>query len=250
MHLTSLGYEVDGVSYCGMLADGSDGVRVPGILLAHEGGGFLTDHPKERAEMIARLGFVVFALDLFGDPRPSLDRAREIVKQLRADRPALRARVTAAFELLKRQSHVDPARIGAVGYCFGGTALLELARSGAAVACTVGLHAGLTTAGPDEARKICGKVLVCQGTADPVVTAEQRDAFAREMTLAGVDWQMHLYGGVGHSFTNLAIDAWHIPGFAYDAAADRRSFHAMRDLFDETLAQRPAAPSSSSKRVR
>jgi dienelactone hydrolase len=78
-------------------------------------------------------------------------------------------------------------------------------------------------------------VLVCQGSADPIITAEQRDAFTREMSSAEVDWQMHLYGGVGHSFTNRAIDAWNIPGFSYDATADRRSFRAMCDLFNETL---------------
>jgi dienelactone hydrolase len=114
-------------------------------------------------------------------------------------------------------------------------AVLELARSGAAVACTIGFHAGLSTSAPDDAKSIRGKVLVCQGNEDPINTAEQREAFAREMTNAGVDWQMHLYGGVGHSFTNREIDEWKISGFSYDAAADLRSFLAMRELFNETL---------------
>jgi dienelactone hydrolase len=235
MQVQVLSYQIDGKTFTGFLADGSNGKTAPGVLVAHEGGGFLTDHAQERAQMIAQLGYVAFALDLFGDPRPTLDEAKAIVQQLRSHIPSLRARVSAAFELLKQRANVDRERIGAVGYCFGGAAVLELARSGAAVACTVGFHASLSTLTPGDAKAIRGKVLVCQGNADPIITAEQRDAFTKEMTSAGVDWQMHLYGGVGHSFTNRAIDEWQIPGFAYNAAADRRSFRAMRDLFDETF---------------
>jgi dienelactone hydrolase len=191
--------------------------------------------------MLAELGYVAFALDLFGDPRPTLDEAKTIVRQLRSDLPTLRARVNTALELLKQQPDVDVGRIAAIGFCFGGTAVLELARSGADVACTVGFHAGLSTSAPDDARAIRGKVLVCQGGQDPIITAEQRDTFAAEMTRAGVDWQMHLYGGVGHSFTNRHIDSWNLPGFAYDAAADQRSWRAMRELFNEVF-QTPHAP--------
>jgi dienelactone hydrolase len=233
--LQSVTYHIADKRFTGFLADGSGGRKSPGILVAHEGGGFLTEHPKERAEMLSRLGFVAFALDLFGDPRPSLEEAKAIVQELRSNLPLLRARVGAALDLLIRHPGVDRARIGAIGFCFGGTAVLELARSGADVACTVGFHAGLATSSPQDARSIRGKVLVCQGNEDPVITATQRDAFAAEMSGAGVDWQMHLYGGVGHSFTNRYIDAWNIPGFAYHASADRRSWRAMRELFDEVF---------------
>jgi dienelactone hydrolase len=233
--LQSVTYYIGDKRFAGFLADGSGGRKSPGILVAHEGGGFLTEHPRERAEMLARLGFVAFALDLYGDPRPSLDEAKAIVQELRSDLPMLRARVQAAHDLLIRHPAVDPARIGAIGFCFGGTAVLELARSGADVAVTVGFHAGLMTSAPQDARAIRGKVLVCQGNEDPVITAKQREAFAAEMSAAGVDWQMHLYGGVGHSFTNRYIDAWNIPGFAYHEAADRRSWRAMRELFDEVF---------------
>lgn len=234
MTLQAITYEAGGRSFTGYLADGSGGRRVPGILVAHEGGG-LTDHVKARALMLADLGYVAFAMDLFGETDLSLERAKAIVQALRADVPALRGRADAALQLLKAHPGVDATRLAAIGFCFGGTAMLELARGGAELACLVGFHPGLTTSTPEEARAIRGKLLMCLGASDPVVTAAERDAFAAEMTAAQVDWQMHLYGGVGHSFTNREIDAWNIPGFAYDAVADRRSWLAMRHALDETL---------------
>jgi dienelactone hydrolase len=233
--LQAITYQVGGLNFKGYLADGSGGTSVPGVLVAHEGGGFLTDHSLERAQMLADLGYVAFALDLFGEPRPNVDQAKAIVRELRADPPMLQARVSAALDLLRRQANVDPRRLAAIGFCFGGTAVLELARSGAELACTVGFHAGLGTSAPASPNRIRGKVLVCLGSQDPIVSAEQRDAFAAEMSAAAVDWQMHLYGGVGHSFTNREIDNWKIPGFAYHSAADRRSWAAMRALLDEVL---------------
>jgi dienelactone hydrolase len=149
--------------------------------------------------------------------------------------PTLRARATTALDLLRKQSAVANTRIAAIGFCFGGTTVLELARSGADLACTVGFHAGLTTTAPAQRGAIRGRVLVCQGADDPVITAEHRREFAAEMTHAGVDWQMHVYGGVGHSFTNPEIDKWKLPGFNYDARADRRSWQAMRALLEESF---------------
>lgn len=234
MDLQAISYDVDGRSFTGYLADGSGGRSVPGIVVAHEGGG-LTKHPKERALMLADLGYVAFAMDIFGQSVETVEQAKSFVRALNADLPTLRRRANAALDLLKAQPRVDAGRMAAIGFCFGGTTVLELARSGADVACVVGFHAGLATSAPADARTIRGKVLVCQGTDDPIITAEQRAAFAAEMTAGQVDWQMHLYGGVGHSFTNREIDAWNFPGFAYDAVADRRSWLAMRNLFDETF---------------
>jgi dienelactone hydrolase len=236
MTLRALSYRIGSETYTGYVADGSGGRKVPGVLVAHEGGGFLTEHAKDRARMVAELGYVAFALDLFGDPRPALDEARKIVQQLRNDLPILRARATTALDLLRQQPNVDVSRIAAIGFCFGGTTVLELARSGADVRCIVGFHAGLTTTAPARPGTIRGKVLVCQGADDPIVTAEHRSAFAAEMTQAGVDWQMHVYGGVGHSFTNPEIDKWNLAGFTYDSRADRRSWLAMRALLEESFA--------------
>jgi dienelactone hydrolase len=227
-------YESGGRTFTGYLVDGSTQKTAPGILVAHEGGG-LTDHAKQRARMLAKIGYVAFAMDIFGEPPPSLDRARQLVATLRADLPELRARGRAALDVLRGHPRIDSRRLAAIGFCFGGTAVLELARDGAELACTVGFHAGLDTTRPEDAPNIAGKVLVCLGADDPIVTAAQRAAFAAEMSSGGVDWQMHLYGGVGHSFTNRDIDSFGFAGFRYDARADARSWAAMRALFGETF---------------
>jgi dienelactone hydrolase len=232
--LQPIEYDVGGLAFTGYLADGSRGRRAPGILVAHEGGG-LTEHPKERAQMLAGLGYVAFAMDIFGAANPSLEEAKAIVRALRADLPALRLRGRKAMEVLLAHPRVEPARTAAVGFCFGGTTVLELARSGAALAGVVGFHAGLTTTAPEDARAIRGRVLVCLGADDPIVDEAQRRAFCAEMTAGEVDWQMIVYGGVGHSFTNRFIDAFQFPGFAYHAVADKRSWQAMRDFLDEVL---------------
>jgi len=237
MTLQPLSYRIGTGTYTGYVADGSGGRRVPGVLVAHEGGGFLTEHAKDRARMVAELGYVAFALDVFGDPRPTLDQARQMVQQLRNDLPTLRARANSALDLLRQQVNVDGTRLAAIGFCFGGTTVLELARGGADIACTVGFHAGLATSAPAQPGVIRGKVLVCQGADDPIITAEHRSDFATEMNRAGVDWQMHVYGGVGHSFTNPEIGRWNLPGFAYDERADRRSWLAMRALLEEAFRQ-------------
>ncbi|MDB5698712.1 MAG: hypothetical protein JWN69_1516, partial [Alphaproteobacteria bacterium] len=130
---------------------------------------------------------------------------------------------------------VEAARIAAIGYCFGGFASLELARGGADVAAVVGFHSGLPIDRPEDAWNIKGKVLILNGTADPVVPPEKRLAFETQMNAAGVDWQMHLYGGIQHSFTMQGVEKLGLPGMAYDKNADARSWRAMLDFFAETI---------------
>lgn len=236
--LVPIGYEGgDGTPLTGYLADGSGGRPAPGVLVAHEGGG-LGRHTKERSARLAELGYVAFALDYYGEEDPPLDRAMALGKALRGDPSRFRARLAAGLEILVAQPNVDPGRLAGIGYCMGGAAVIELARMGAPFRAVVGFHSGFAPGTPEENSAIRGKLLLCHGAEDPIVTAVQRDAFLAEATAAGIDWQLHLYGGIGHSFTNPDIDALGLPGFAYDEAADRRSWAAMLTLFEETL-ERP-----------
>lgn len=235
MALRPIDYRAGEMRLKGYLADGAGGAKAAGVLVAHEGGG-LGRHTKERALRLAELGHVAFALDYYGEEAPPLERAMELGKALREDRPQLRARMAAALEVLTAQPAVDPARLLGIGYCMGGAAMIELARTGAPLAGIVGFHSGFLPGTPAENRAIRGRLLLCHGADDPVVGQAQRDAFCAELSEAGIDWQLHLYGGVGHSFTNADIDALGLPGFAYHEAADRRSWQAMRDFFQEVLA--------------
>lgn len=227
-------YTVGGRAFTGYLYDGSEGAIVPGILVAHEGGG-MTGHPRERAQMLAEAGYVAFAMDTFGEAITGREHAMQTIMGLMGDLPTLRARGEAALDVLRAHAQVDAARLGAIGFCFGGTTVLELARGGADLRCVIGFHSGLNTTAPQDAANIRAKVLVCIGAADPIIPAVQRDAFVAEMEAGKVDWQMLLLGGVGHSFTNREVDAMNAPGFRYDAAADARAWAAMHDLFDESF---------------
>jgi dienelactone hydrolase len=234
MDLQPIDYQVNGKPYTGFLADGSNGRKVPGILVAHEGGG-MTQHPKDRALMLAELGYVAFAMDTFGEPVTEMSVGQRIMRGLMADPAEFHARIDAALAIVRSHPNVDAKRLAAIGFCFGGTTVLELAKTGGEVACVVAFHPGLTPVSTAKAGAVKARVLACIGVDDPIVPAEQREAFVAEMSAAGVDWQMLLLGGVGHSFTNPLIDALNFPGFKYDATADRRSWAAMRELFDETL---------------
>ncbi|HEX8240664.1 MAG TPA: dienelactone hydrolase family protein [Allosphingosinicella sp.] len=235
IELVPIRYEAgDGVALTGYVADGSGGRPAPGVLVAHEGGG-LGRHTKERARRLGELGYLAFALDYYGEEDPPLERAMALGKALRGDRPLFLSRLAAGLAVLTAQANVDRARLAGIGYCMGGAAVIELARTGAPFVALVGFHSGFVPGTPEENEAIKGKLLLCHGADDPIVTAAQRDAFLAEATAARIDWQLHLYGGVGHSFTNPDIDAHGLPGFAYDEAADRRSWAAMLNLFDEVL---------------
>jgi dienelactone hydrolase len=234
MHTQDIEYRIDGKQFVGYLADGSNGRRTAGVLVAHEGGG-MTGHPKERARMLAQLGYVALAMDTFGEPITSREQAMAVIGALSNDLATLRKRGRTALDLLKAQANVDPSRTAAIGFCFGGTTVLELARSGADVGCVVGFHSGLTTIAPQDARNIRCKVMVCLGADDPIIPAEHRNAFIDEMRAGGVDYQMLVYGNAGHSFTNREVDAMNLPGFAYHASTDKRSWQAMRNFFDEVI---------------
>lgn len=237
MKTQDIEYHADGARLVGYLAvdDAKAGAR-PGIIVAHEGGG-LTDHAKNSARRLAEAGYIAFALDYYGDGKPLTDM-NEVMPRLSvwmADPAGIRVRAHAALDVLTAQPETDTSRLAAIGYCFGGTTVLEMARAGEPLRAVVGFHAGLASAKPAQAGAVKAKVLAQIGADDPIVPPEQRLAFEQEMTAAKADWRMLLYGGVGHSFTNPGVNALGRPGFEYDKSADERSWRAMLDLFDEVF---------------
>ncbi len=235
MKFEEIAYSADGADMIGYMVTPTGGATGPAVLVSHEGPGH-TDHVHIRSRRLAALGYQVFALDYHGGGKAlPMEEARPRIMAWWADPTGIRLRAKAALDILTAQPGVDAARVAAIGYCFGGSTSLELARAGERIAAVVGFHAGLQTSRPQDAANIKGKVLVCIGAADPLVPPEQRTAFEKEMTEAKVDWRMELYGGVGHSFTNPDADSFNMPGIAYDGPTDRRSWRAMIDLFGETI---------------
>jgi dienelactone hydrolase len=215
----------------------------PGVVVIHDWMG-LSDFTRGRADALARMGYAALAADIYGKgvrPAGPAD-AKELAGRYKGDRPLLRARGRAALDFLAAQPQADAARLAAMGYCFGGTAALELARSGAPLAGVVSFHGGLDTPDPSDAKRIRGKVLALHGADDPHVTADQVAAFEKEMRDAGVDWQLTKYGGAVHAFAVPSAGTDTAKGAAYNAAADRRSWQAMKDFFAEIFQPVAASP--------
>jgi dienelactone hydrolase len=220
-----------------LLSDEFRAGRRPGVVLFPDARG-IGDHAIESASRLAALGFVVLAADLYGGGTTARDipHARELMGRLRADVVRWRARAEAARQALAQQNNADPMNIAAIGYCFGGTTALELARNGAPLRAVVSFHGGLASPRPDDNSNIKAKLLVCHGAADTLVPMTQLAAFEREMRQTAVDWQVQVYGGAGHGFTNPEADGAGVPELAYHAAADQRSWRAMLGLFEEVFA--------------
>lgn len=235
MKIETIAYSADGADMIGTLALPDGGGTHPAVLVCHEGPG-MSDHARDVAKRLAGLGYVAFAMDYHGGGVAlPMAEVRGRIGQWMADPTGIRARAAAGLAILTGRPETDTSKVAAIGYCFGGTTSLELARSGADLKAVVGFHSGLATARPQDAVNIKGKVLALIGAADPLIPAEQRTAFEAEMSAAKVDWRINVYGGVGHSFTNPQADAYNMPGIAYDAATDKRSWTAMMDLFAETI---------------
>jgi dienelactone hydrolase len=234
MRIEDIEYTAGGLDLIGHLAidDTQPGSR-PAVLVCHGGFG-LDDHAKGRTERLAGLGYAAFALDYHGGGKHlDQDEVRARMEPLMGDPDMIREFASAGLSILLAQQEADPARVAAIGYCFGGTMALELARSGAEVAVVVGFHSGLATQRPARAGEVKAGILVCIGADDPVVPPEQRLAFEQEMRAAEVDWRINLYGGAMHSFTNPNAGLSRLPGLAYHRSTDERSWRAMLDFFDE-----------------
>lgn len=208
----------------------------PAVLVCHQWMG-LTDYEEKRASMLAEMGYVVFALDIYGKGVRPTDRgaAAELAGKYKGDRALLRSRAAAGLKVLQESPSVDAEKIAVVGYCFGGTTALELARSGANIAAVVSFHGGLSTPDPELAKQIKAKILVLHGAADPHVPADEVLAFGKEMNAAGVDWQLFAYGGAVHGFSQWHAGSDPSSGVAYDKRADERSWQAMQVFFAEVL---------------
>lgn len=234
LHSESVEYKQGDTTLEGYVAydDSVKGPR-PGVLVVHDWSG-CDSYAKMRADMLAKLGYVAFAADIYGKGiRPKVpDEAMAQVKKYKGDRTLLRARANAALSALKKREECDPKRVAAIGYCFGGTTVLELARSGADIAGIVTFHGGLDTPTRDGNNIKC-KVLICHGADDPNVPARDVAALQDELRAAGVDWQMIYYSGAVHAFTRPDAGSDNSKGVAYNEKADKRSWEAMKQFFAE-----------------
>lgn len=231
-------YKVGEETFKGVVVfDDAVAEKRPGVLVCHEWWG-CNDFAKQRATKLAEEGYVAFALDMYGEGKVVGDAkaAGELAGKLYSDPKRLRSIATAGLKVLTDRKDVDGTRIGAIGFCMGGTIALELARTGADVKSVVTFHTStLTAKDPAENKNIKAKVLVCDGAADTFLKPDERGNFGKQMTEAGVDWQMVSYGGAVHAFTNKDADTYKIPGVKYDEKAEKRSWLLMMSHFKETL---------------
>lgn len=233
----SVEYQAGEVTCEGYLAfdDATTGDR-PGVLVVHDWMG-LSDHTRGVCDELAKLGYVAFAADIYGKGvRPASPKeAGAQAGQYKKNRPLLRARAAAGLAQLQGSPHVEKGKIAAIGYCFGGTTALELARSGADLAAVVSFHGGLDSLTPADAKNIKAHVLVLHGADDPTMKKEDVEAFQEEMRAGGVDWEMIYYGDAVHAFTEERAGRDKSRGVAYNEKAAKRSWQAMRDFFGEIL---------------
>jgi len=240
MHQQLVDYHQGGAVLQGYLAydDSFPGLR-PAVLVFHHWMG-IDQYIKDRTDQLARMGYVAFAGDIYGKgvrPANSTEAAAQSGKY-RADRPLMRKRAQAALDTLRLIPRVDVKRIAAIGYCFGGGVALELARSGADIAGVASFHGTLDTPHPEDAKNIKAKILVMQGTDDPVAPIKAIGDLEDEMRGGGVDYQINLYGGAVHSFTQPMAGNDPKTGNAYNPEADRRSWQAMKYFFAELFGPR------------
>jgi dienelactone hydrolase len=234
IHTETVEYKQGGTTLEGFLAyDDSISSKRPGVLVVHQWFG-LTDYEKHRATMLAQLGYVAFCADIYGkDSRPkNVQDAGAQAGKYKSDRALLRSRVNAALDVLKKNDLVDMKRVAAIGYCFGGTTVIELARSGAELNGVVSFHGGLDSPTPSDGKNIKCKVLALAGADDPFQKPDDLTAFESEMRDNKVDWQIIFYGGAVHAFTQ-PDPGFVNPGAKYNEKADKRSWEAMKTFFAE-----------------
>lgn len=233
-------YSTDSTSMKGFLVyDGDLQGKRPGVVVVHEWWGN-NEYSRNRARMLAKLGYVAFALDMYGNgkqasnPKDAGKYAAEVFSNVKK----AEARFSAAYNLLKNQEQTDPEKIGAIGYCFGGSVVLHMARTGMDLKAIVSFHGGLQPITPAKPNTIKSHLLICTGDADEFVPEEQREAFKKEMDDAGVNYEMVVYPDAKHAFTNPGSDEngkkFNLP-IGYNESADKESWEKMKDFFKTYL---------------
>ncbi|HVK10259.1 MAG TPA: dienelactone hydrolase family protein [Gemmataceae bacterium] len=226
-------YEHGGTKFIGYLAfDDAVAEKRPGVLVVHEWWG-LDDHAKKRAAQLAELGYVAFCPDMYGDGKVTEHpkEAGKMAQTVRMNVKDWQERAAAGLKVLASQTQVDATNLAAIGYCFGGSTCLQLAYTGAALKAVVTFHAALPAPTPEQAKAIKPKIIVCHGADDKFIPQDAIDKFRAALDAAKVDYKFESYPGAVHSFTVKEADAKKIEGMAYNEAADKRSWQAMRDLF-------------------
>jgi dienelactone hydrolase len=228
-------YQHEGVELEGFLAydDAVEGKR-PAVLIVHEWWG-LNDYVRKRAEQLAGLGYVAFAVDMYGKGKVTEHpkEASEWAQQIRSNIQLWQQRASAGLEALKKEQRVDPNRIAAIGYCFGGSTVQQLAYTGADIKGIVSFHGSLVAPTEEQAKRTTAKIMICDGASDPMIKPADQQEYIAAMERSGLDWLMVIYGGARHSFTNPDADKLGMEALKYNKAADQRSWAHMRDFFNE-----------------
>jgi dienelactone hydrolase len=219
----------------GVLAwdDAREGKR-PGILVVHEWWG-LDDYTRTRVKQLAALGYVALAVDMYGKGKMTThaDEAKEWMQQTTANVEMWQARAREGLRVLQADPRVDPTRLAAIGYCFGGATVMQMVYGGAPVKGVVSFHGSLPLPPSSQTINRSAKILIAHGEADPFLTPDHTAKFTMALDGAGLDWQMVIYGGAQHSFTNPSANQYGMKGVQYQERADRRSWEHMKLFFDE-----------------
>ena len=231
----TISYQHDDVNLEGFLAyDDSIKGKRPAVLVVHEWWG-LDDYARSRVEQLAGMGYVAFALDMYGKGKVTQhpSQAGEWMNQVRSNVYQWQQRAIAGLEVLKKDPRTDPNRIAVIGYCFGGATVQQLAYGGADIRGVVSFHGSLLLPMTEQIKKINAKILICHGAADPFAQAGEVEQYIAAMERAGLDYKIIIYGGARHSFTNPGADKVGMDALKYSKSADLRSWSDMKLFFEE-----------------